>query len=657
MADTTSPPGGPVADPLLAGREAVVRHDWPEAHRQFAAADAGEALAGPDLEAYALATYFMAEADAGRDLRERAFRWYVAHDQRERAAFVALDVARELGYNGRPALAVAWMRKGERELEGLPESYAHGFLTLLRSEAAGMSGDLDRALLLAEEAIAIGDRARDADLRASARVNLGFLKISSGQTEAGIALMEEASIAAVNEELSPIVSGITCCRMIAACRDLGDYRRATEWIEATESYCRRQAVAGFPGVCRIHRAEVKAVSGAWDAAEQELVRATDEIRGYNSMPTQADGYYALGEVRRRRGDLAGAEDALREAHARGRSPQPSLALVRLAEGRPKVALTAVSTALEEAGGDRWMRSRLLPAQVEIAVAAGDVALARAAADAFGSMVEEYPVPALVAERRVSLARVLLAEGDAATAVHELRSAIRGWREVGAPYEVAQARELLATALQVTGDDDGADLELRAALDEFRRLGAAVAAAAAERELRVATERRSGPAQVRRTFMFTDIVGSTVLAEALGDTAWERLLRWHDDMLRAVIAAHAGEVVNSTGDGFFVAFEASRPAVECAVAIQQSLRDHREQTGFALGVRIGLHAAEASRRGDDYSGVGVHVAARVSALAGGGEILATGEVFDEAADVARTDEREVTVKGVSRPVRVALLDWT
>ena len=210
---------------------------------------------------------------------------------------------------------------------------------------------------------------------------------------------------------------------------------------------------------------------------------------------------------------------------------------------------------------------------------------------------------------------------------------------------------------MTGDDDGADLELRAALDEFRRLGAAVAAAAAERELRVATERRSGPAQLRRTFMFTDIVGSTVLAEALGDTAWERLLRWHDDMLRAVIAAHAGEVVNSTGDGFFVAFEASRPAVECAVAIQQSLRDHREQTGFALGVRIGLHAAEASRRGDDYSGVGVHVAARVSALAGGGEILATGEVFDEAADVARTDEREVTVKGVSRPVRVALLDWT
>ena len=132
--------------------------------------------------------------------------------------------------------------------------------------------------------------------------------------------MEEASIAAVNDELSPVASGITCCRMISACRDLTDYQRATEWIEATESYCKRQSVAGFPGVCRIHRAEVKAVHGAWDTAEQELVRATDELGGYNAVPNQAEGYYAIGDIRRLRGDFAGAEDALREAHARGKSP-------------------------------------------------------------------------------------------------------------------------------------------------------------------------------------------------------------------------------------------------------------------------------------------------------------------------------------------------
>jgi class 3 adenylate cyclase len=157
-------------------------------------------------------------------------------------------------------------------------------------------------------------------------------------------------------------------------------------------------------------------------------------------------------------------------------------------------------------------------------------------------------------------------------------------------------------------------------------------------------------------MFTDIVGSTSLAEALGDEAWERLLRWHDDALRALFAAGGGEVVNSTGDGFFVAFESARAGIDCAIAIQRALAEQRRLSGFALSVRIGLHAAEANRRGDDYSGVGVHLASRVAAAAGDGEIVATGDTLVEAGDVARSDEREVELKGLSAPVRVASVDW-
>ena len=123
-------------------------------------------------------------------------------------------------------------------------------------------------------------------------------------------------------------------------------------------------------------------------------------------------------------------------------------------------------------------------------------------------------------------------------------------------------------------------------------------------------------------MFTDIVGSTSLADVLGDQAWEAVLRKHDDMLRALVAGGGGEVVNSTGDGFFVAFDGAREGIDCAIAIQRALRDHRANVGFAPPVRIGLHSAAANRRGTDYSGKGVHVAARVAALAEGGEILAT-----------------------------------
>jgi class 3 adenylate cyclase len=159
-----------------------------------------------------------------------------------------------------------------------------------------------------------------------------------------------------------------------------------------------------------------------------------------------------------------------------------------------------------------------------------------------------------------------------------------------------------------------------------------------------------------TFMFTDIVGSTSLAEALGDQAWERLLRWHDDTLRALIAAGGGEVVKTTGDGFFVAFESARRGLDCAISIQRALRDHRAVTGFAISVRIGLHAAEANRRETDYSGMGVHIAARVAALAGGEEILATAETLAEAGVTDVAAVRETPVKGVSAPVRVASVPW-
>ncbi len=656
MNEVTSPASAAPTDPLRAGRDALARHDWREAFELLSRADGEGSLLGEDLEALALAAFFAARGDAFVDAKERAFSAYQAAGNDLRAAYLAIDLARNYGFAGKPSIASAWTRRAERLLGDGSETYVHGYLALVRSEAASMAGDVDAALAFAERATEIGSRNTDLDLKAFALSNLGALKIAAGATADGFALMEEASISAVSGELSPFTSGITACRMISTCRDLTDYRKASEWIEATERYCQRQAVSGFPGICRIHRAEVAAVGGAWERAEQELERATTELAGFNAPPA-ADGHYAIGDIRRLRGDFEGAEAALREAHAGGRSPQPALALIRLAQGNVRAAASAINAAVAEQARDQWARARLLPAQVEIAIAAGDVARARAAVDDLAGVVVGYPSPALEAGRQVALARVLLAEGDAAGAVSELRAAVRGWREVGAPYEIARARAVLARALRALESDEDADLELRAALDEFQRLGARVDVAAAERELRDAEDRRAGPVQIRKTFMFTDIVGSTNLAEALGNEAWEHLLRWHDDTLRSLVASGGGETVNSTGDGFFVAFDSARQGVDCAVSIQRALRDHRASTGFAISVRIGLHTAEANRRGTDYSGTGVHVAARVAALAGGGEILVTAETLTEAGDVAATDAREVPIKGVTAPVSLASIAWT
>ncbi|HET9519968.1 MAG TPA: adenylate/guanylate cyclase domain-containing protein [Candidatus Limnocylindrales bacterium] len=656
MSDVVSPSASAPPDPLEAGREALSRHAWKEAFELLSQADRETTLAAADLESLALAAFFAARADMELEVKERAFQQHEVDGNTIRASYLAVDIARAYGYAGKHSIASAWRRRAERLIGPEGDTYVHGYLALVGSEAAAASGDLDAALTLAERAVAIGTAAADPDLRAYAQSNLGALKIASGATTDGFALMEEASIAAVNGELSPFTSGVTACRMIGACRDLTDYRRASEWIEATEKYCTRQSLEGFPGICRIHRAEVAAVGGAWDRAEIELVRATTELTAYNAAPPQADGYYAIGDIRRLKGDFDGAEAALREAHARGRTPQPALALVRLAQGHTRAAVKAITAAVADETWDRWARARLLPAQAEIEIAAGDVAAARVAVDELGTIVSGYPSPALEAASRVAHGRVLLAERDFPAAARELRLAIKGWREVGAPYEVARARALLSRALRALEDEDDADLELRAALDEFRRLGAQVDLDAAEREFREIGDRRIGPQTARRAFMFTDIVGSTNLAEALGDEAWERLLRWHDDTLRNLVERGGGQIVNSTGDGFFAAFDSAQSAVETARAIQRALRDHRESTGFAPSVRIGLHAAEATRRGADYSGMAVHVAARIGGLASGGEILASAETIAEAGDVATSGERTVSVKGATAPVTVAAVDW-
>jgi class 3 adenylate cyclase len=117
--------------------------------------------------------------------------------------------------------------------------------------------------------------------------------------------------------------------------------------------------------------------------------------------------------------------------------------------------------------------------------------------------------------------------------------------------------------------------------------------------------RSPTQRVQRTFMFTDIVGSTQLVEALGDEAWEVLLRWHDDTLRALFASNQGEEVVATGDGFFVGFDSPEAALACAVAIQRRLAEHRQAHGFAPQVRIGVHASEATQVAQNFRGKGVH----------------------------------------------------
>ena len=161
-------------------------------------------------------------------------------------------------------------------------------------------------------------------------------------------------------------------------------------------------------------------------------------------------------------------------------------------------------------------------------------------------------------------------------------------------------------------------------------------------------------RVAKTFMFTDIEKSTNLVEALGDEAWDSLLRWHDQTLRSLFVAHQGEEVVTTGDGFFVGFDSPEAAIGCAVAIQRTLAEHRQAHGFAPQVRIGVHASDATQVGRDFHGKGVHEAARIAALAKGSEILTSKQTAVSRFSVS--EPRTVTLKGISEPFEIVVVDW-
>jgi class 3 adenylate cyclase len=247
----------------------------------------------------------------------------------------------------------------------------------------------------------------------------------------------------------------------------------------------------------------------------------------------------------------------------------------------------------------------------------------------------------------------LADGDTREANARLRDSVGLWLEIEAPYEAARARELLGAAYRAAGDEDAAVLEIEGARAAFERLGAAI-------DLRRASDalgRKVGHRRVTRTFMFTDIVGSTDLIGVVGDEAWNDLRRWHDHALRAAFAAHDGEEVHHAGDGFFVAFPDPLNALECAVGIQRLLAEHRQTHGFAPRVRIGLHADAATRDRSGYQGLGVHTAARISSLADAGEVLATADTVSAAGDGWQvTEPRAVELKGIPGSVQVVSVNW-
>jgi class 3 adenylate cyclase len=491
--------------------------------------------------------------------------------------------------------------------------------------------------------------------------------IQQGEWRDGVSLLDEAaSMAIVGGDDLRMTSDVYC-NTIAACRNLGDYERAAEWTEEAERWMHSNSVNGYTGACQVHRAELKRLHGSWLEAEDEARRACSELERFHLTDYLGAAHYEIGEVRRRMGDLEAAEGSFERAYENGHDAQPGLSLLILDRGQDEEAAQSIGGAvIARSLDDRHpvargpSRARLLPAQIEIALANGDEDLALSATDDLEEIAEAFESQVWKAAVATSRGALLLRGENYEGAVETLGRAWRMWQKANLPYEMARARVLLGEARLAGGNESGAHLEFKAALSTLDTLGATTDSGRVRALLGDETldPDKTAESRVTRTFMFTDIVTSTDLIGLIGDASWQELLRWHDRTLRAAVESAGGEDVRHTGDGFFVSFGDPRSGVECAVDIQRRLAKHRSEHGFAPLVRIGLHIAEATRTNGDYSGGGVHVAARIGAIAGGEEIVVSADVLAASGPLPFpvSEPKSVDLKGVKNPVDVQSVDW-
>ena len=638
------------ADPLLTARDAAQRADWLEAATILRPRH--DELDAKTLEVLAEAEWWLGNLDACIDVRQEAYERSMAAGERGAAAALALKLASDYTAKLASSQAQGWHRRAIRLLKDLPEGPVHGHLLLQQLWERYRREDPQEAIDMATRAVEIAGRHDDPDLQALAWMDLGRVLLHSGKADEAMPLIEEACTAAVGGELTRHATGTVFCQAIVTFQELTDYGRASEWADAATRWCERRALKGFPGLCRVHRAEAMRLRGAWAEASVQAEQACSELVAF--APGWARGAFReLAIIRLRLGDIAGAEAAVDEARALGSPGQPSLALVCLAKGKPELALSGLQAAVS---GEDWSeldRAPCLTVMVEAALLVGQVAVAESGAAELTATAARYGTPVLQAAAVEAVGRVALAKGEGAAATISLRQALQHYASLDLPYETARARVLLARAYGLIGDAALAEQEIKTAVDLFGRLGAASDAQAASDVMSELVR----PRPSRAAFMFTDICGSTPLVEVLGDEAWSDLVSWHDATLRRLFADSGGEELDHAGDGFFVAFSDARSAVSCAVAIQRQLKQHRREHGFSPDVRIGIHEAEAARTGRQIHGKGVHTAARIGSTAVGGEILVSTQTLDGVTGPMPVDRRQtVKLKGLTDPVEVASIAW-
>jgi len=443
---------------------------WARACEEYAAADRAAELTVEDLESWAEAAQVIGRIDEAIAVLTRCFELRAEAGEIHEAARATYWLwSAHVFARGEFAIAAGWVGRAGTLAEERG-SGEYGWLLIPRAYGCIGRGDYATAEGLLHRATELGLGRGDIDLVTIATTMRGRATLKLGSLEDGLALLDAAMVRILSRATSPRTTSVMYCAAIGSCYEVQEIARAAEWSVALDRWLGTLPLLGgaYFGNCRIYRAMLMRLRGDWSRAQAELEQACREL-AVDGQLVAGHAWYELGELRRLQGS-PGIEEAFERATAFGHVAHPGLALHRLSQGNTQAADAGLRRVLAERGraGDRL---ELLPAAVEVCLAAGRIDAAKDLITEMEKTAQTYPTTAVRATVDAARGNVALSEDRPLDALAPLRKAADRWRELDAPYETAQICVRIGMGCRALGDDEGARMELRAALATFDRLGA------------------------------------------------------------------------------------------------------------------------------------------------------------------------------------------
>lgn len=452
---------------LDAARAAFERGDFAAARELYEVA-LEEDRSAEALDGLGQTLWFLCEIDAGIARREEAYAEFRRSGQLDRAGEIALWLVVEQATSlGNEVAAGGWFKRAERLLAEAPLCPAHAELEVHRGQRCAHPEDAQRHF---ERAVEIGKHLGDPDSEVRGLNQLGFLKVTLGDLEGGMALLDETMAAATGGELSdPWAIGATCCSMLFACERISDLQRAAQWCQVVVDFTERRRYVPLSALCRSVYAGVLISRGDWERAELELLAALKAYRGFG-RPLAAYPLARLADLRARQGRLEEAEQLILGWEGHPQMGAIAIALL-LERGETVLASARLEQQLKRLGDDGPLAAPLLPLLVRVRLAEGDTDAARVTAEGFMNLASRLGHQHLIALGELAAGQVDASAGDEAAVAH-LHAAGELFSRLGMPFEEGRAHVELAGVVAARSPEL-AIAEARAGFEIFERLGAAL----------------------------------------------------------------------------------------------------------------------------------------------------------------------------------------